>query len=84
MKLGYFARNGHPLHTHIFIGNSMSVQCGCYANADADLTTWHGGILAEVDCGNCLRVERAKLRRRLVRVERRMAGKDAAQVDAFL
>ena len=84
MKLGYWGRGGKPLHTHIMAGHSMTPQCGCHANLDADLTTWHGGILAEVDCGNCLRVERAKLRRGIVQVERRMAGRDAKQMDALL
>ena len=84
MKLGYFSRGGKPMHTHIMVGSSLSIMCGRYAMADADLTTWHGGILAEVDCGLCLRCRRAELRREIGKVERRMAGKDAAQVDALL
>jgi hypothetical protein len=47
--------------------------------------TWRiwSGSLAEVNCGNCLRIMRADRLREVKQIERRQAGKDGIQVDAF-
>ena len=81
MKLGYWERGGHAMKTHLMDGE-FTPACRHPQTSESMVTFWMGKRwLGYVDCGNCLRVYRARLRRRIQLVEQRMAGREAAQAD---
>lgn len=95
MKLGYWTTDsGHPLRTHILRG----LEAGHEAKLDWPIcghdhhnhitgrepnSTLFPGKLPQVECRRCLVVYRARLRREIKATERRIAGKDGIQRDAF-
>lgn len=84
MKLGYWETpGGQPMKTHTIDGD-RTPACRHPEVHDRNLVTWYGDGYGTVDCHNCLRVLRARRRRDIRAIERRLAGKDAAQVDALL
>lgn len=84
MKFGYWQHaGGHAMKTHLIEGDIIPI-CGHPHQGNTSLVTWYDDSLALVDCHNCLRVQRARLRRQMVKCDRRLAGKDGAQADAFM
>lgn len=80
MRLGYWKRGDHFTRTHALDAKGGTL---CHAWIIRDEGFEFDGGLSHLGCHNCLRIHRADLRRRIRLVERRLAGKDAVQRDAF-
>ena len=80
MKLGYWKRGEHFTKTHALddVGATL-----CHAWIIHDDGVELAGNLSQLECHNCLRIIRANHRRRIRAVDRRLAGKDSLQLDAF-
>lgn len=82
-------QGSHPERVHSCRDAEDRPSCGAHTrNVWGDSTTDHfwrtwSGSLAEVDCKRCLNVLLSAARKNVNQVERRIAGKDGIQRDAF-
>jgi len=82
MKIAYWnTAGGTPLKAHLIEGDHTTL---CGAHRGDQNFTWFPGRLNAVECHNCLRVQRGRRRKEIRLIERRLAGKDYVQSDAFM
>ena len=83
MNVGIF-QGSHPERVHLAAEFDEKPDCGIRSGGNS-IAFWREwvGTLHEVDCRRCLVKYRAWLRRKILFTERRLAGRDGIQTDAF-
>jgi hypothetical protein len=85
MKLGYWkTKGGTPLKSHCLKEMEDAPVCGHAHDPGVSTVTWWPGKVNGLECHNCLRVLAAECRRHIEAIDRRLAGKDGIQRDAFM
>lgn len=85
MKLGYWkTKAGTPLKSHALTEFNDLPLCGHAHDPGVSTVTWFPGKINALECHNCLRVHRGHLRKEIKATDRRLAGQDGIQADAFM